>query len=101
MAGLLGKIKSKSGFPETKLFLKRKPQVTPSNEGLEREVAPIQAGSRTVDERFYHPTGGESYYYRKKKFKRFFDIFFTTLTEPLVTSESNGPRRVDSFTPRV
>ncbi|MGA2373923.1 MAG: hypothetical protein ABSF72_00280 [Candidatus Sulfotelmatobacter sp.] len=72
MAGLLGKIKSKSGFPETKLFPKRKPQVTPSNEGLEREVAPIQAGSRTVDERFYHPTGGESYYYRKKKFKKFF-----------------------------
>jgi hypothetical protein len=35
MAGLLGKIKSKSGFLETKLFPKRKPQVKPSNEGLE------------------------------------------------------------------
>jgi hypothetical protein len=79
MAGLLGKIKSKSGYLETKLLPKQKPRAIPSYEGLEREVAPIQGGSRTVDERFYHPTGGESYYYRKKKFKKFFYIFFTRL----------------------
>jgi hypothetical protein len=30
-----------------------------------------------VDERFYHRTGAESYYGRKKKFKDFFYIFFT------------------------
>ncbi len=39
-----------------------KPQAIPTNEGLEQKVAPIQAGSRTVDERFYHPTGAEYYY---------------------------------------
>jgi hypothetical protein len=50
-----------------------------------------------VDERFYHPTGGESYYFRKKKFKKFFYTFFTTSVEPSVTSESNGPRWVDSL----
>jgi hypothetical protein len=43
---------------------------------------PFRPNSRTVDERFYHPTGGESYYYRKKKFKKFFYIFFTRLMVP-------------------
>jgi hypothetical protein len=53
-------------------------------------VAPIQGGSRTVDERFYHPTGGESYYYRKKKFKKFFLHFFYKVNGPSVTWELNG-----------
>ncbi|MGA8503450.1 MAG: hypothetical protein WB683_17995 [Candidatus Sulfotelmatobacter sp.] len=77
MAGLLGKIKSNSGYLETKLSPSEKPRAIPSIKGLEREVAPIQAGCRTVDERFYHPTGGESYYYREKKFKKFLHFFYS------------------------
>jgi hypothetical protein len=47
-----------------------------------------------VDERFYHPTGAESYYGRKKKFKGFLHFFYKVTgesREPPVESESNVP----------
>jgi hypothetical protein len=47
-----------------------------------------------VDERFYHPTGAESYYGRKKKFKGFLHFFYKVTgesREPPVKSESNAP----------
>jgi len=43
------------------------------------------ACGKTVDERFYHPTGAESYYGRKKKFKGFLHFFYK------VTGESREP----------
>jgi hypothetical protein len=46
-----------------------------------------------VDERFYHPTGAESYYGREKKFKRFLHFFYKVpgeFREPPVKSESNA-----------
>ncbi len=47
-----------------------------------------------MDERFYHPTGAESYYGRKKKFKRFLQFFYKVTgesSESPVKSESNVP----------
>ncbi|MGA9975899.1 MAG: hypothetical protein WBP98_13925, partial [Candidatus Sulfotelmatobacter sp.] len=35
-----------------------------------------------MDERFYHPTGAESYYYRKKKFKKFLHFFYNVSETP-------------------
>jgi hypothetical protein len=65
MAGLLGKIKSKSGYPETQNFFPSESRGRyPTMKAWNGKVASIQAGSRTVDERFYHPTGAESYYRR-------------------------------------
>ncbi len=41
-----------------------------------------------MDERFYHPTGAESYYGRKKEFKRFLHFFYK-VTEDLSNLRSN------------
>jgi hypothetical protein len=56
-----------------------------------------------VDERFYHPTGAESYYGRKKKFKRFLQIFYNVKTTRLRKLWNRMERSglVDSFGPRV
>jgi hypothetical protein len=41
MAGLLGKIKLRIGFSKTNFYSSESRRYYPSNEGLEREVAPI------------------------------------------------------------